>query len=132
MRDALAWQQWLFTVKWPAAQIISDAIASLNLYRMVLRDTILDHDNPQQLEADIQRYEKAANAVDESVAKLVTMSKSFQKEENRQRVRVIAENLPVNARAEHKAIEAARRGDSKWPCPHSAAHSSGHPCADAD
>ena len=113
MRDALSWQELLFTVKWPAAQVISDAIASLNLYRMVLRDTILDHDNAQQLEADIQSYEKAANAVDESVAKLVTMSKSFQKEENRQRVRIIAENLPAMHGAEHKAIEAARRGDSK-------------------
>ena len=41
------------------------------------------------------------------------MSKGFQKEENKQRVRLIAENLPVLHEAERKSIDAARRGDSK-------------------
>ena len=113
MRDALAWQQMVVDVKWPAAQNFSDAIASMNLYRMVLRDTILDYANPQQFATDVERYEKAAAKVDECAAKLVEMSKSFQKEENRQRVRVIAENLPIMHEAERKSIDAARRGDSK-------------------
>ncbi len=112
-RDALAWQQMVVDVKWPAAQNFSDAIASMNLYRMVLRDTVLDHDNPQQFALDVERYDKAAAKVDECAARLVEMSKNFQKEENKQRVRVIAENLPIMHEAERKSIEVARHGDSK-------------------
>ena len=113
MHDALAWQQMVVDVKWPAAQNFSDAIASMNLYRMVLRDAILDYGNPQQFEVDLARYDKAAATVDACAAKLLEMSKGFQKEENKQRVRLIAENLPVLHEAERKSIEAARRGDGK-------------------
>ncbi len=113
MRDALTWQQMVVDIKWPAAQNFSDAIASMNLYRMVLRDTVLDHDNPQQFALDVERYEKAAAIVDARAAKLVEMSKGFQKEDNKKRAHVIAENLPIMHEAEHRAIEAARRGDGK-------------------
>jgi len=113
VRDALAWQKMVIEVKWPVAQSVSDAFASMNLSRMVVRDAILDQGDPAKLSADIERYQKAVIDFDASIEKLVALAKGFQKEDNRERVRTVAANLPAVHNAERLALEAARNGDAK-------------------
>jgi methyl-accepting chemotaxis protein len=113
VRDALAWQRLVLEVKWPVAQNVSDAFESMNLSRMVVRDALLDQDEPAKLAADIERYQNTVVILDASVEKLVDLAKGFQKEDNRERVRKIAANLPAIHNAERLALESARRGDAK-------------------
>jgi len=113
IHDALAWQRMVVDVKWPAAQVFSDSFASMNLTRMIVRDAILDRQDPEKLAADIERYQQTSAIFDTCVGKLVELSKGFQKEENKNRVRTIVNNLPALHDAEHRAIELAQKGDEK-------------------
>jgi methyl-accepting chemotaxis protein len=113
LRDALAGQRMVIAVKWPAAQVFSDAQASMNLSRMIVRDALLDRQNPVKFAADVERYRKTTDILDSCAEKLVELSRGFQKEENKERVRSITANLPAMHESERLAIEAARKGDDK-------------------
>ncbi len=111
LSDAVAWQTMIIDVKWPVAQNISDAFASMNFSHMVVRNAILDHQDPQKLADDVEHYQKSIGVLDGCIGRLVEQSKSFQKEENKDRVRAITTNLPAMHDGEQLAIQLARKGD---------------------
>jgi methyl-accepting chemotaxis protein len=113
MSDALKWQGMVIAIKWPAAQTFSDALSSMNMMRANVRDAIIDREDAESFSNDLEQYQKNVVTLNSCVDRLVEMSKGFQKQENKQRVRNIVEALPQMEDAQKHAIELAKSGDVK-------------------
>jgi methyl-accepting chemotaxis protein len=113
MSDAMTWQKMVMTVKWPAAQTFSDAFSSFNSMHSNVRDAIIDYKDTARLDQDVEKYNKNDATMRSCVAQLMELSKGFQKEENKERVRAIAANLPQVEEAQVLGMKLAKSGDPK-------------------
>jgi methyl-accepting chemotaxis protein len=113
MSDAMTWQKMILAVKWPASQAFSDAFASMNMMHSDVRDAIIDHQDAAVFDRDVEQYRQNDLVLRSCVEQLVEMSKGFQKEENKERVRAIAASLPPIEEAQARAFNLAKSGDLK-------------------
>lgn len=113
MTDALTWQKMILDVKWPATQMFSDSLASMNMMRAKVREAIIDREDPVSFAHDVEQYQKTAAVLDSCIERLLEMSKGFQKEENKQRVRTMAADLQIVEQSQQRALSLAKKGDAK-------------------
>jgi methyl-accepting chemotaxis protein len=108
-----ATQQAVIEVKWPVEKEVSTVVINLNRARADLREAMLFRDDSAAVAKAHDDRKECFRKIRASIDNLAVIAPKFQKEENRQRVAFMKEDLPAVEQLQDQTEEAAKKGDMK-------------------